>query len=134
MEHQINDQSYHQPHRYFIILAGCVAALGGLLFGFDTGVISGAILFIAKQFQLSALMNGLVVSSALLGALFGSFLSGRVSDYFGRRRLLIALGVIFIVGTFLTVAAHSIPMLLIGRNHYRICNWHFFIHRTPVFG
>jgi len=80
MEQNSRNNHTRQPRQYFIILAACVAALGGLLFGFDTGVISGAILFIGKQFQLSALMNGLVVSAVLLGALLGSFLSGRVSE------------------------------------------------------
>jgi sugar porter (SP) family MFS transporter len=101
--------------KFFIIVSTAVAALGGLLFGFDTGVISGAILFISKQFHLTAWSNGLVVSAVLLGALMGAILSGRVSDYFGRRRLLLGLGVVFILGTLLTAVAPDLVILVIGR-------------------
>ena len=56
----------------FVYFAVAVAALGGLLFGYDTGVISGAILFITKQFSLSATMEEIVVSSVLVGAVAGA--------------------------------------------------------------
>ena len=56
----------------FIYIAVAVAALGGLLFGFDTGVISGAILFIKQQFFLSTLMEENVVSAVLIGAVIGA--------------------------------------------------------------
>lgn len=105
----------HRSLKTFIIISACVAALGGLLFGFDTGVISGAILFITTEFKLSPLMNGLIVSAVLFGALLGSILSGRVADYFGRRGLLLALGVIFIIGTVLSALAPSVPFLVLGR-------------------
>lgn len=108
-------RTQHSSPRFFITMIAAVAALGGLLFGFDTGVISGAILFISKQFQLSALANGTVVSSVLFGALFGAVLSGRVSDYFGRRRLLLAIGVIFIIGTVASAIAPTVAWLIAGR-------------------
>ena len=57
---------------YFVILVASAAAIAGLLFGFDTGVISGAILFISKEYHLTAFSNGVVVSSVLLGALIGA--------------------------------------------------------------
>lgn len=101
--------------KLFIVIAASIAALGGFLFGFDTGVISGAILFIAKEFHLSAFTNGLVVSAALFGALLGAISSGRVTDYLGRRRLLLILGFIFIFGTLLTALASTVFWLIIGR-------------------
>lgn len=62
-------------------------ALGGLLYGYDTGVISGALLFINNDIPLTTLTEGLVVSMLLLGAIFGSALSGTCSDRWGRRKL-----------------------------------------------
>ena len=56
----------------FVYVAVGVAAIGGLLFGYDTGVISGAILFIKNQFSLSATMEEIVVSSVLVGAVLGA--------------------------------------------------------------
>ena len=67
-------------------------ALGGLLFGYDTGVISGAILFIKEDFDLSSFMEGAVVASLLLGAMLGAGLAGPLSDRLGRRTLIIVGG------------------------------------------
>jgi sugar porter (SP) family MFS transporter len=73
-------------------------ALGGMLFGYDTGIIAGAILFIRQDLSLSPLAEGLVVSSLLLGALVGAAASGYLSDRLGRRRLLLLAGAVFTVG------------------------------------
>ena len=71
----------------FVYFAVGVAALGGLLFGYDTGVISGAILFITKQFSLSATMEEIVVSSVLVGAVAGATIGGALTGRFGRRKI-----------------------------------------------
>ncbi|MEJ2678073.1 MAG: MFS transporter, partial [Gemmatimonadota bacterium] len=73
-------------------------ALGGMLFGYDTGIIAGAILFIRQDLNLTPLAEGLVVSSLLLGALAGAAVSGYLSDRLGRRRLLLLAGAVFAVG------------------------------------
>lgn len=73
-----------------------VAALGGLLFGYDTGVISGAILFITRQFSLSNTAEEIVVSSVLAGAIVGAAIGGALTDHFGRRKMILAACVIFI--------------------------------------
>src|SRR5215210_8033682 len=65
-------------------------ALGGLLFGYDTGVIAGAILFINKDLGLSPFLSGLVVSSLLVGAMIGAAFAGPIADATGRRRLVLA--------------------------------------------
>jgi sugar porter (SP) family MFS transporter len=92
-----------------------IAALSGILFGYDTGVMSGAILFIEKEFPLTAGMNGLVMGAVLLGALLGAIVSGRLTDLFGRKKLLLAVAVIFILGSIGTAIAPSIPTLALGR-------------------
>ena len=92
-----------------------VGALGGLLFGYDTGVISGAILFIKEDFDLSPFLEGAVVASLLLGAMLGAALAGPLSDRLGRRRLIIAAGVVFAVGALVAALAPSTGVLLAAR-------------------
>tara|TARA_R110000868_G_scaffold8205_3_gene42413 strand:+ start:1187 stop:2563 length:1377 start_codon:yes stop_codon:yes gene_type:complete len=106
----------HQRKRsYFFVVVAIVAAFAGLLFGYDTGVMSGAILFINNQYHLSAEMNGWVVSSVLFGAVGGAIISGRVSDRFGRKNLLIAIAVLFIVASIVSAIAQTIAWLVVGR-------------------
>jgi SP family sugar:H+ symporter-like MFS transporter len=90
-------------------------ALGGLLFGYDTGVISGAILFIKDDFDLSAFMQGAVVASLLLGAMVGAAFAGPLSDRLGRRKLIIAAGVIFTVGSIVAAVSPTVGVLLAAR-------------------
>jgi MFS family permease len=90
-------------------------ALGGLLFGYDTGVISGAILFITEDFGLSPFMQGAVVAALLLGAMVGSALAGPLSDRLGRRRLIMIAAVIFTVGALAAAAAPSAWTLVAAR-------------------
>ncbi|HET6308551.1 MAG TPA: sugar porter family MFS transporter [Rhodopila sp.] len=80
-------------------LAYGFGALGGLLFGYDIGVIGGALLFIRKAMALTPLMQGVVVSSILVGALIGAGVSGQVVDRFGPRRLLMLSGALLTLGS-----------------------------------
>src|SRR3990167_10534011 len=98
-----------------IYLVCAIAALAGLLFGFDTGIISGALLFIGQDFPLSTLMKELIVSSVLLGAMVGSLSSGRLTDFYGRRRVMLIISGMFIVGTLIASLAPNIEAILIGR-------------------
>jgi MFS transporter, SP family, galactose:H+ symporter len=68
---------------YFI---ASVAAIGGLLFGFDTGVISGALLFLRQSFTLNATTQEIAVSAVLVGAIIGAIVAGRVNDTLGRKK------------------------------------------------
>ena len=79
----------------YLSLACLVAALGGLLFGFDTAVISGAEGMLKVQFHLSPAMHGWIVSSALVGCLLGSAIAGTLSDRFGRKKVLLLAAVLF---------------------------------------
>ena len=74
--------------RYVIVAAG-VAAMAGLLFGHDTGVISGALLYLKKDFNLSSTMQEVVTASVLGGAVIGAAISGVISDALGRRRVIL---------------------------------------------
>lgn len=112
----VQSQAIAQPHRSsFVLMAAGIAALGGLLFGYDTGVISGAILFITKTFQVSTQMKEFVISIVLIGALCGAMTAGYVADRIGRRRTLLAAGIMFTVGAILSALATTVWMLLIGR-------------------
>jgi SP family galactose:H+ symporter-like MFS transporter len=104
-----------QPANGFVYLAAAFAALGGLLFGYDTGVISSAELFLKNDFTLSTFALEVIVSGVLAGAAAGALLGGRTADLFGRRRLLIVTAVIFGVGGLACAAATSPMILIIGR-------------------
>jgi sugar porter (SP) family MFS transporter len=92
-----------------------IAALGGLLFGYDTGVISGALLFIRDEMHLSAGMQGIVVGIALAGAALGAAFAGSMSDRFGRRMVILGAALLFIVGALLAAVANTVEVLLIAR-------------------
>jgi MFS transporter, SP family, galactose:H+ symporter len=99
----------------FVLAATAFAALGGLLFGYDTGVISGALIFIRTKFGLSTFQQELVVSVVLIGAAFGALSGGRLADVFGRRFMLLITALIFVIGALVCAAAPSLAMLAIGR-------------------
>lgn len=101
-------------HIWLYIIAG-VASLGGLLSGFDTGVISGALLFINDTWPLSAFEQGWVVSSALVGAVIGAAANGALADIYGRKKVIIATAVVFAVGSILCGFATSVAWLIAGR-------------------
>ncbi len=90
-------------------------ALGGLLFGYDTGVIAGAILFINKDLGLSPFMSGLVVSSLLVGAMIGAAFAGPIADATGRRRLVLVAALTFAAGAVGAALSTSAAMLVLFR-------------------
>jgi MFS transporter, SP family, sugar:H+ symporter len=90
-------------------------ALGGLLFGYDTGVISGALLFIPNDFKLTPFLQGAIVAALLLGAMVGAAFTGRLSDRLGRRHLIIIAAVVFTAGALLAALAPSVAVLITAR-------------------
>ena len=90
-------------------------ALGGMLFGYDTGVISGAILFITPDLGLTPFLEGLVVASLLLGAAAGAGSAGPLSDRLGRRNLILIAAVIFSIGAIGAGLAPGVGTLVLFR-------------------
>jgi SP family galactose:H+ symporter-like MFS transporter len=99
----------------FVYVVAAVSAMAGLLFGYDTGVISGALLFIKQQFALSATMQEVVTSAVLVGAVVGAAAGGTLADRFGRRRIIIAAAVVFALGALGTAVAPAVGWLIAGR-------------------
>jgi SP family sugar:H+ symporter-like MFS transporter len=97
------------------IVAFFFGALGELMFGYDTGVIGVALLFIKPQFHLTPILQGWVVSSLLLGAAVGVGVGGILSDRVGRRPALMGMAVTFTVGALLAALAPGVPWLVLGR-------------------
>ncbi len=99
----------------FVYLATAISALGGLLFGYDVGIISGAILFIKQEFSLSPTMEEIVVSSVLLGSLAGAAIGGSLADRLGRRKLLIVTAIVFGCGAIGAALAPGTAWLIAAR-------------------
>ena len=80
-------------------LVSAIAALGGILFGYDTGVMSGALLFIKPDFDMSATQEGVITSILMIGAALGALSGGRLADAIGRRWAVFWAGILFIVAS-----------------------------------
>jgi len=99
----------------FVYLVAVIAACAGLLFGYDTGAISGAILFVRAEFRLSPASVGIVTSVALAGATLGSVAGGWLADRFGRRHIIIVTALLFAGGSVLSALAASVDWLIASR-------------------
>lgn len=98
----------NQGSKVYVVLIALVAALGGLLFGYDTAVISGAIGYLEEFFNLSPAMTGWTASSALVGCIVGAAFSGILCDRFGRKRTLLIAAVCY----FISAVGSAIPRSL----------------------
>jgi major inositol transporter-like SP family MFS transporter len=92
-----------------------VSTLGGLLFGYDTGVINGALPFMSEDLGLNSFTEGLVASSLLFGAALGAVFGGRLSDFNGRRKNILYLAVLFFIGTIGCTLAPNVTTMVIFR-------------------
>ena len=115
MESSAHEQVVTETLNPFVVAAAAVAALGGFLFGFDTGIISGALLFIKQEFGLSAGLQQLVVGSLLLAAVVGALLGGPISDAWGRKRTLILAALVFGVGALVASFSPNLAVLVVAR-------------------
>jgi len=98
-----------------VVLTAAIAGLGGLLFGYDTGVIAGALLFIKGDFDLGSFAQGLVVAAVPIGAIFGAAYAGPAADRYGRRLMILVAAGVFIVGALGSAAAPGVEVLVIAR-------------------
>ena len=104
-----------KKRKRLIITIAMIAATGGLLFGFDTGVISGALNFLKDGWNLTTGQLETVISAVLVGAVLGAASSGKITDVLGRKKVIIFTAVIFALGALVTGLAPSISILIAGR-------------------
>ena len=98
-----------------IYTIAALAATGGLLFGYDTGVINVALELLKKQWVISSTQEGWIVGAVLAGGMAGSLLSGQISDVLGRKRINIVASGIFVGGSIVTAVAQGPEVLIAGR-------------------
>jgi len=114
----VSDPGLSDPprvNRGFILRISSIAALGGVLYGSDMGIIAAAAIFVKRTFALSTLMEELVVSIVLIGAMLGAIVGGAVADRIGRRATLVWAGGIFIVGSLLAPLSANVFVLIVAR-------------------
>jgi sugar porter (SP) family MFS transporter len=99
----------------YVIFIALIASLGGLLFGFDTAVISGAEKTIQELYDLNSFWHGFTIAIALIGTLAGALLAGKPADAFGRKRSLIIIAVLYTVAAIGTALSHTWPGFVIYR-------------------
>ncbi|MGB2129314.1 MAG: sugar porter family MFS transporter [Flavicella sp.] len=98
-----------------LILIAFVVSLGGFLFGFDAGIISGVMAYVGPEFSLNEIQSGWVVSSPSFAAMISMLFSGRLSDFVGRKKILIGVAFLYAVSALLSAYAISYEMLYIAR-------------------
>ncbi len=113
----MNDPSISQPYvnQAFIRRVSFIAGLGGILYGFDMGVIAAALIFVRDSFHLSTVMQEVLVISVLVGVMIGALVGGTVADRIGRRKTLIWGAVLFIAGSILAPLSPNVYILFIAR-------------------
>jgi major inositol transporter-like SP family MFS transporter len=109
------DEARWSGHKRFMYKVIAISTLGGLLFGYDTGVISGALLYMRDDLNLTSFWQGFVVSSLLFAAAFGALIGGRVADRLGRKRSLMLCAVLFFLGALGTATAPTVAYMIAAR-------------------
>ena len=102
-------------HWRYVGMISFVAAIGGLLFGFDTGVIAGTISGVVKDFNLNSWQEGFAVSNLIVACIIGSVVAGNLSDKFGRKKMLIFSGFLFTVSAVLSGVCQNYSQLIVAR-------------------
>eukprot|EP01135_Chromosphaera_perkinsii_P003166 Nk52_evm55s236 gene=Nk52_evmTU55s236 len=110
------EKYYHENPSTYVLVLTCFAAIGGLLFGYDTGVISGALVEIGDHFDdVTDMWKEMIVSGTVFGAIVGALIGGPLNNIWGRKPVIISASVIFIVGAIVMGVAQTLEELLIGR-------------------
>jgi sugar porter (SP) family MFS transporter len=102
-------------NRAFLVRVSFIAGLGGILYGFDMGVIAGAMVFVRDSFTLSTRLEEIVVSVVLVGAMLGAVAGGSIADRIGRRATLLWGGAIFLAGSLLAFWSPNVTTLIVAR-------------------
>ena len=100
---------------FYLYICALIASFGGLLSGYDTGVISGALLYINQSFEINSYMLGLLVSSVSIGAVFGAFVNGFFVDKIGRKKTLLLTAFLFFIASVFCFLSQNITQLIISR-------------------
>ena len=100
---------------FYLYICALIASFGGLLSGYDTGVISGALLYVNQSFEINSYMLGLLVSSVSIGAVFGAFVNGFFVDKIGRRKTLLLTAFLFFIASVFCFLSQNITELIISR-------------------
>lgn len=128
-----DDRGEHrQPDRFswFVLKLTVTSALGGFLFGYDTGVVSGAMLLIKDEFMLSNWHQEVIVSVTIVAAVTAAVSGGPAMERWGRRPLILLAAVIFTVGAVMLAVANSYRALVGGRYvSVGVCIWYLFVQR-----
>jgi len=114
----VSDSGLSAPprvNRGFILRISSIAGLGGVLYGYDMGIIAAAAIFVKRAFSLSTLLEELVVSIVLIGAMIGAIVGGAIADRIGRRATLVWAGGIFIAGSLLAPLSANVFVLIVAR-------------------
>jgi sugar porter (SP) family MFS transporter len=114
----VSDSGLSAPprvNRGFILRISSIAGLGGVLYGYDMGIIAAAAIFVKRAFALSTLLEELVVSIVLIGAMIGAIVGGAIADRIGRRATLVWAGGIFIAGSVLAPLSANVFVLIVAR-------------------
>jgi SP family arabinose:H+ symporter-like MFS transporter len=115
MEHPEQLKENERTNWTYVGMVSFVAAIGGLLFGFDTGVISGTISGIVEDFNLSAWQEGFAVSNLIIACIIGSVLTGPLTDRFGRKKMLLLAGILFTLSAVLSGLPRHYWQLIVAR-------------------
>jgi sugar porter (SP) family MFS transporter len=113
----VNDPAAIQPqvNQAFIRRVSFIAGLGGILYGFDMGVIAAALIYVRDSFHLSTLMQEVLVIAVLIGVMIGALVGGTVADRVGRRKTLVWGAILFIVGSILAPLSPNVAVLFVAR-------------------
>jgi sugar porter (SP) family MFS transporter len=113
----LNDPAAAQPYvnQAFIRRVSFIAGLGGILYGFDMGVIAAALIYVRDSFHLSTMMQEVLVIAVLIGVMIGALVGGTIADRIGRRKTLVWGAILFIAGSILAPLSPNVYVLFVAR-------------------